>query len=157
MRSAPAFQISLRRFAIWRAAVLVLFLLGISVVAAWLAGRDGPLGWALIAAAASALAVSTVLARALWQTPPADLRWDGLCWHLARAGNEAASGGVTVAIDLGPWMLLRFTPMPGAGAHPIVWLPVQRLGSEAHWHALRCAVHSPQSSARAASDSAPEA
>jgi hypothetical protein len=50
-------------------------------------------------------------------------------------------GNVAVVIDLGPWMLLRFT----ADAPPrTTWLPVQRRGLEAQWHALRCAVYSPR-------------
>jgi hypothetical protein len=37
MRAAPAFQVTLRRFAFWRAAVLTLYLLGVATLLAWLA------------------------------------------------------------------------------------------------------------------------
>jgi hypothetical protein len=43
-------------------------------------------------------------------------------------------------------MLLRFTPDAPAR---MTWLPVQRRGLEAQWHALRCAVYSPRPAARA--------
>jgi hypothetical protein len=38
-------------------------------------------------------------------------------------------------------MLLNFTPDAAARTS---WLPVQRLGLETQWHALRCAVYSPR-------------
>jgi hypothetical protein len=46
---------------------------------------------------------------------------------------------VTVAIDLGSWMLLRFVAeLPRMRT---TWIPVQRDRVEGDWHALRCAVH----------------
>jgi len=43
-----------------------------------------------------------------------------------------------VAIDAGSWMLLCFIP---EGQRRPRWLPVQRIGHEAAWHALRCTVY----------------
>jgi hypothetical protein len=150
MRAAPAFQVSLRRFAIWRAAVLTLYVLGAAATLAWLVTRERPVAWGLVAMALLALAALAVAARALWRIAPADLRWDGLVWHLARPNRDALQGTLSVAIDLGSWMLLRFAPSSGTGARATaaIWLPVQRRGIEAQWHALRCAVHSPHPVAR---------
>ena len=76
------------------------------------------------------------LAVSLWRVPVQSLRWDGKVWHL-----DTAAGELKVAVDLGPWMLLLFTPQaPGRAS----WLPVQRRGLEAQWHALRCAIYSPR-------------
>ena len=144
MRAAPAFQVSLRRFAIWRAAVLTLYLLGAASSVGWLASREWPVGWGVIGASLVASVLLAAATLALWRTAPADLRWDGVCWHLARPGGEALPGMLTIAIDLGPWMLLRFEPANAAGRTSTVWLPAQRRGIEPQWHALRCAVHSPQ-------------
>jgi hypothetical protein len=86
---------------------------------------------------ATAVALTMLaLAVSLWRVPAQSLRWDGQVWRL-----DAVPGELTVAVDIGPWMLLRFTP--GAGSRTR-WLPVQRRGLEAQWHALRCAVYAPR-------------
>jgi hypothetical protein len=73
-------------------------------------------------------------------------------------------GDIAVVVDLGAWMLLRFDPLPlqlnleAAHARTHVksffprldrrlasrrlWLPLQRVGLEPQWHALRCALYS---------------
>ena len=89
----------------------------------------------LVLIAVGALAVSAC-AVSLWHVPAQSLRWDGRAWQL-----DAAAGELSVAIDLGPWMLLCFMP---EGRGRCSWLPIQRRGLEAHWHALRCAVYSPR-------------
>jgi hypothetical protein len=149
MRAAPAFQVSLRRFDVWRIAVLALFVLGATFLIHWLLARDSPRGWSLIAAASVGLAALAAAALTLWRTAPTDLRWDGACWHLKRPGSVALSGSISVTLDLGQWMLLRFAPALGKGPIAVIWLPAQRRGIETQWHALRCAVHSPRPSKRA--------
>jgi hypothetical protein len=139
MRASPACQVSLRHFGVWRSAVLGLSLLGSISVAAWLLHREDALSMPLAAATASAGALMAILVASLLRTPAVDLRWDGQAWHL-----DAVPGDLAVVIDLGPWMLLRFTPAVPAR---VTWLPVQRRGLEAQWHALRCAVYSPRPAA----------
>jgi hypothetical protein len=74
-----------------------------------------------------------------------ELRWDTRRWFLDATGGipeETHPGNLTIALDLGAWMLLRFDPdAPLPAGRRTTWLPVQRLGLEAHWHALRCAVY----------------
>jgi hypothetical protein len=76
------------------------------------------------------------------------LRWDGQCWFYGAAsadGPELAPTELTVAVDLGGWMLLRLQADGGASRWSrTLWLPAQRRGHETHWHALRCAVYSPR-------------
>ena len=141
MRASPACQVSLRRFGVWRAAVLGLSLLGVACVAAWLLQREVAPSTLVVAATAAAASLLAALVASLWRMPAVDLRWDGQVWHL-----DAVSGDLAAVIDLGPWMLLRFTPDAPAR---MTWLPVQRRGLEAQWHALRCAVYSPRPAARA--------
>ena len=145
MRAAPACQFPLRRFGAWRIAVLALVALGIAAMTSWLILREPPLtspGSLLGALATLGLAA---LAAPLARAPDVDLRWDGRVWHLGPASGEPVAGALSVAIDLGPWMLLRFRPAAPA-AHPprTTWLPTQRRGLESQWHALRCAVYSPR-------------
>ncbi|MEP7099817.1 MAG: hypothetical protein ABI781_04875 [Burkholderiales bacterium] len=144
MRAAPAFQVSLQRFGVWRGAVLLLATLGVAAVTAWLMWREPPLtspGSLCVALAALGLAVFGA-ASARVQT--ADLRWDGRVWHLGLASGDPVGGDLTVAIDLGPWMLLRFSPAAPEARPRTTWLPAQRRGLELQWHALRCAVYSPR-------------
>ncbi|HEX6362337.1 MAG TPA: hypothetical protein VFZ93_05250 [Albitalea sp.] len=143
MRASPAFRICIRRFGAWRAAVAALFALTVAVQAAWLAGRAGDVPLAASAAVAAIdLVLLAVAARAL-RVAPVELHWDTRAWRLRPAdapGVEPAAGTLAVALDLGPWMLLRFdraTPGPAGRT----WLPVQRRGLESQWHALRCAVY----------------
>ncbi len=147
MRAAPAFQVSLQRFGWWRAAVLTLGVLGAAAFVTGWWSREASHGICTsIVVAVGAVAIlggSVGLARVRARS----LRWDGQGWHLGATGavaDDAAPGELSVMIDLGPWMLLRFDPDIGA-AHPrAVWLPAQRSGLEAQWHALRCAVYSPR-------------
>lgn len=144
MRAAPPFQVTLHRFGVWRGAVMTLAGSGLATIAAWLALQQRPIGLATISAAILAALAIVALGRSLLRTPAAHLRWDGLGWHLGPSSGEPVSGDLHAAIDLGPWMLLRFTAAAPAASRRAVWLPAQRRGLEAQWHALRCTVHSPR-------------
>jgi hypothetical protein len=146
MRAAPAFQISLYRFGVWRCGVLLIAVLGAAALAAWLFARapDLQITPAMLAGAAG---VGWIwLVAALVRVPAMSLRWDGRSWHLnlsGETGDASLPGELTVAIDLGAWMLLRFEPAAVASsrrARPI-WVPAQRRGVEPQWHGLRCAVY----------------
>ena len=140
MRASPACQVSLQRFGVWRAAVLVLALAGAAAMAVWLLGREPPVSIGLMMLAVAFMLTMLASAVSLWRTPAQQsLRWDGQAWQL-----DATPGELSLAIDLGPWMLLRFTPEAGGR---VCWLPAQRRGLEAQWHALRCAVYAPRPSA----------
>ena len=82
--------------------------------------------------------------------PPFELHWNGQDWALTRKPSASASpvtGALTVAIDLGPWMLLRFRAAKAPRWAGPQWLPIQRRGLESQWHALRCALFSSPSAA----------
>ena len=139
MRASPACQVSLQRFGAWRVAVCALALAGAAAMTGWLLGRESPLSIGLMMLAIAVALTMLALAVSLWRVPAQSLRWDGQAWQL-----DAVPGELRVAIDLGPWMLLRFTPEAGGR---VCWLPAQRRGLEAQWHALRCAVYAPRPSA----------
>jgi hypothetical protein len=143
MRAAPAFQLSLRCFGVWRGAVLTLAAVAMATMAMWLITQERPIETvAWLATGLSIAAVAGLAARAV-RVPPVDLSWDGRAWFVGPSPGESHSGELHVAIDLGRWMLLRFIPAAPNGARA-VWLPVQRLGLESQWHALRCSVYSPR-------------
>ena len=144
MRAAPPCQFLLQRFGVWRGAVLLLAALGVATMTAWLITRESPLISPNSVAVAIALVLLVALGASLTRTPAVDLRWDGRAWHLGPASGGSVAGELSVAIDLGPWMLLRFSPAAPDARARVVWLPVQRLGLESQWHALRCAVYSPR-------------
>ena len=144
MRAAPTCQISLRRFGVWRSAVLALAALGVAGTAAWLFTREAALLSPGSIAAVCATGLIAAAGASLTKMTAVDLRWDGLIWHLGPPAGEPIAGHVGVAIDLGAWMLLRFAPASPQARPRLTWLPVQRHGLEPQWHALRCAVYSPR-------------
>jgi hypothetical protein len=143
MKTSPVFEIELRHFGVWRAGVAVLALVACASLAAWYAlASDSALAW-MGGGAVCLVAAACTLGRA---SRPQRLRWDGQGWWLGpgAAGQDGAATEVSVAVDLGPWMLLRVRPARAPRWRPDAWLPAQRRGHEAHWHALRCAVYSPR-------------
>ena len=91
-----------------------------------------------------AAAIVAASAAALSTTVPFDLRlrWTGSTWALSRGDapvSEPVAGLLTVAVDLGSWMLLRFVDQ--SPRKRTTWIPVWRGSVGGDWHALRCAVH----------------
>jgi len=148
MHGSPPCALTVARFGAWRAAVAVLALAALASLLAWVLGSplgEGP--WIRVGVGFAALA-TLALATSLWRQPGARLRWDGLAWTVASpASAEPVSGRLEVAIDLGSFLLLRFTPAGRSGPASVRWIPVGRAGLEHEWHAFRCAVHSPQPAA----------
>jgi hypothetical protein len=147
MRAAPAFQVSLRRFGVWRLGVLALIALGLCNVSAWVLAREQATGLQFWMALLASVVIILALTMSLLRLPPVNLRWDGLSWHLGAPDVRAVdmvAGDVQAVIDLGPWMLLRFAESSSPRRPKTQWLPVQRRGLEGQWHALRCSVYSPR-------------
>jgi hypothetical protein len=145
MRASAPLQVSIRRFGIWR--TLVALLLGSSAAAltAWWLGR-GASPWDpwRLAVLGSGTALIGLAARSL-RCSAMSLRWDTQTWRLGPAsavGEEPWPGHLAVTMDFGAWMLLRFEHDVTHTPRRVTWLPVQRLGIEPQWHALRCAVYS---------------
>jgi hypothetical protein len=163
MRSFAPAQFTIQDFGHWRAALGLLALLSVVTLVAWFFARPAPrdvLAWLMLATAILALVVWPIWPLA--NPAPVSLRWDARCWHLGPVdgvGCEPERGELSVAIDLGHWMLLRFTPAQAPAGRRPTWLPVQRAGLEAQWHALRCALHSPRPAAGpdATPDATPDA
>ena len=157
MRAFAATQFNVTRFGIWRWAVFCLAVLVALVSAAWLVTqperwRVAPVPWLVFV-----LVLMGWLLAVQPRTAPLSLRWDAQRWHVgpaASAGQEPWVGELQVTIDLGAWMLLRFVPDAGIQGCSVRWVPVQRRGLEAQWHALRCAVYSPRPAAGV--DAAPD-
>src|SRR5829696_3788252 len=109
MHGSPPCTITVARFAAWRVAVGAVALAALASLAAWAVGSplaESP--WVRAGVGVSALATLGIAA-SLWRQPVVRLRWDGLCWSLARAAGSASevSGRMEVAIDLGSFLLLR--------------------------------------------------
>ena len=157
MRAAPAFQITLRHFGVWRSVVCALALLGVASSVLWMWTRERPLAVWLWPACAVAIVVIAAVAVSLARLPEVRVRWDGLSWFIGFGNSQAVdmtAGDLRVLIDVGPWMLLRFTAASRAQPVAATWLPVQRLGIEDRWHALRCSLYSPRPAPAGAATSA---
>ncbi len=149
MRSRLSCVVELRRFGVWRSAVFAVAAAAVAAMAAWggLALATGSNGSTVIATIAAAMAVlSALLAVSLGRVEPGTLTCSDGGWTFTsrRGGVERVeSGELTVAVDLGSFLLLTLTRADASHRNARRWLPVQRRGLEADWHALRCAVHSP--------------
>jgi len=156
MRAAPDIHVCVTRFGMWRAAVLAVGLFAAVAIVVWATQHMRVLSWPAavgqFAGSAAALVSILWLTADLVRVPAFQLRWDGLSWYFNRADPTSAdavagdpqAGDLSIAIDLGAWVLLRFTPgAPPAGARTR-WLPLQRHGLERQWHGLRCALYSPR-------------
>jgi hypothetical protein len=144
MHASPPFQMIVRRFGAWRFASILLITAATAVVGVW-AYRSAHISPVSAYAAVGLLVVSSLAVLIhLWRLQPMSLRWDTQRWHLgaaASAGSESATGRLTVAMDWGMWMLLRFVPDERTLWRRGAWLPVQRRGHESAWHALRATVY----------------
>lgn len=146
MRAAPPIEVALDRHGLWQGFVGASALATGAVIATWIALGERSITSAVSVAAAIFVLAAAVTALSVAAPRHVCLRWTGLRWQLTDvqgASLEPADGDVHVAIDLGPWMLLRFVADP-AHAGRVTWLPVQRRGLETRWHALRCAVYAPR-------------
>ena len=151
MRDSPAFQITIRCYGVWQSAVAVLGLASLATVVAWLwqlGEARTRLDWLF-----GAVAIGVVgAAFGCMRQRPVSLRWDTREWWLGSAasvGDEPSSGHVDAPVDLSAWMLLRFVRASPRRRDRVTWIPVQRRGLEAHWHALRCAVYTARAAAQA--------
>jgi hypothetical protein len=149
MRASPAFQVNLQQFVLWRAAVAVLSLMGLACTLAWCASGTTPRPFFVWASAISVALLLTWGAIREVRSTPHSLRWDTLNWRLGpldSVSEEPFAGRLTVVMDLGSWMLLRFVQTAPVvrryGLRTQSCLAVQRRGLEPQWHALRCAVYS---------------
>ena len=134
-----------RHFGIWRAAVTLLVVLAAAVVVVWaLQALERHAVWVVVACVVLAVSSAMLLTHA-WRLRAMTLRWDSQRWQLAACEvsiqQEAPSGRLTVSMDLGAWMLLHFKPDDAPVLQRGTWLPLQRRGHEADWHALRCTVY----------------
>jgi hypothetical protein len=89
--------------------------------------------------------VAAWIARRALASPAWRLAWDGGSWRLQAPGREDRVGSVVLMLDLGAWVLVRFSPQsstrPWQGA---VWLPLSRRSTAGAWPALRVALYAPQ-------------
>jgi hypothetical protein len=131
MRVAPPVRALSCSAGLWRLFQQVLVALGTAVAVAWAGAQLGAEGAALAGVAMALGLVAAWGAGRQLVAPVRRLAWDGAAWQLLPEGQ---AGQVALMIDLGDWMLVRFSP----GAH---WLPLSRRDAPADWQALRVALH----------------
>jgi hypothetical protein len=144
MQGFPAVQITIRDYSVWRGGTLLLTACVVAALCGWAwqwLRVDTRVTWLALAVMVPAVG----LAASLWRVVPVSLKFDGsnwLLWNPDRDGTEPIVADVEVCLDLGVWMLLRFSPAAETAGVRSRWLPVQRGAVGARWHALRCAVYS---------------
>jgi len=158
MRSAPPLTISVTRFGVWRAIVVLLAGSACASMFFWWQAQPVPTPALVDAAAAFGSLAAAAIGLTLWRMLPQTLRWDRQRWWLACGEAAEQAGELAVVIDLGGWMLLRFVadaePGPAWRRRLPTWIALQRRGLGAPWHAIRCALYaarpalSPEGAAR---------
>lgn len=192
MRAAPAIEVIVSRFEVWRRVLIALgMMVGISPLW-WVLSRTGDaslLEWTVAATAGLAGMVCVVSVRA--ENRVFALRWNGQRWGVAVGpltgkahrslvtdcsatpsighmvgrvdADSFEEGEISIVIDFGTWMFLRFDPPaipPNLEAAPAptdvnlltfrpygrcrsrrLWLPLQRAGLEPQWPGLRRALY----------------
>jgi hypothetical protein len=150
MRKSSSCVVTLRDFAVWRAAVAAVALSAVAAVAAWaaatLAAQPAPSSGG-VAGTAIVLALGIAfLAVSLAGVEPGVLSCHEGRWGFAPERSREprpVPGELAVAIDLGSFLLLTLACSGTGTRRSRRWLPVQRRGRGHEWHALRCAVYSP--------------
>jgi hypothetical protein len=142
MHAAPPVRMRLAPDAAWR--VFAASTVGIAAASliAWAAL------WAQVPAGVTATAAGLVAGTAAGVTwavlrrhrnAVGLLAWDGAVWQWTPEAAEPDPGEIALMIDLGGWLLLRFTPTrPRA---PAIWLTASRRQSAALWPAWRAALY----------------
>jgi hypothetical protein len=175
MRAPPPVEFKSALGRAWRAALSLVVGASVAVPLAWglpwLAARwDSRQPEALFEALGNprvqgslALWVAAIAVTAFWLASKRaaagerTLCWDGQDWVLTgdAKGRPDQRGDAALMLDLGPWMLVRFTPTPGStlpsergpgpvpGPDPLsrpAWLPLTVSGDLARWAAFRGAL-----------------
>ena len=155
MRESVFFEVRLRRFEAWRAAVAVVAAIAIATLAAWamaMLGSQSASGRGAVISLAAVLGAGTVaLAMSLARVHSGLLACREGAWTFTPDSGAIRTGALEVAIDLGAFLLIRL----GDRRRTSLWLPVQRRGLESQWHALRCAAYGPHAVAAGASSASP--
>src|SRR6185437_7124135 len=126
MRGSPSCVIHVRRFRLWRPAIVVLVAASLATLGAWAA--LAPQASAVGARIVVALAATAILAlgASLLRTPPVTLRWDGVGWSVFWPGVPALPPmpvELDVALDLGAFLLLRLCGRDAVGRRRVRWIP----------------------------------
>jgi hypothetical protein len=146
MRVAPPVQALSCSAGPWWSIQLALYASSAAVAFGWTAATLWEPGAGALAAGLLAGLVGWWIARRALPVHSTPLAWDGTAWQLQPPGADARCGQVALMLDLGDWMLVRFSPA-GAGRLADVWLPLSRRDTAAAWPALRVALHAPQPAA----------
>lgn len=138
MRTAPPSDFVLTRFGLWRGGVGAICAVAFAAVGAWV--WTVPHDAAVIAAVVAGGVTGAALAGVARRPRVVNLRCAAAEWFVAVDAAAAGPYQLDVPIDIGVWMLLRLR----AQGLRTVWVPAQRRGQEAQWHAMRRAVYFPR-------------
>lgn len=147
MRHPPAFQIDVRTGRAWFWCLVILTTFSFVSVLAWavLMWQRQDLLWPLFMVSLSAL-VAIFFKPHRNNAEPRSLRWDGQQWLFAatrRPGSAMTPGELQVLLDLGGWLLLRFTESsPHFFGRKRHYLALSRVDLARQWNVLRSTLYS---------------
>ena len=151
MHAAPPVRMSLSADPVVDGFIVVCATAAAASLAAWLSLQlqlaAGVIVVVVSVAALSTLGLTTWTARSAMRRDKV-LAWDGAAWHLtcerlpAGGSLQSASGDLQVMMDLGGWVLLRFTPTTHGSPHS--WMAASRRQAGVAWPKWRAAVLAPR-------------
>jgi hypothetical protein len=134
VHAAPPVRVTLGRSGGWVAFTAGVCGAAAANLSAWLALHAGLPSAAPWIGFGAGVAGALVAAASAWRCQaPGVLDWDGVRWQWA--GRD---GDVRVEIDLGRWILLRFSAEPARHR----WIALSRRQTQGQWPALRAALYS---------------
>jgi hypothetical protein len=145
MRVAPPVRAWSSGSGPWRAVQQMLYAISSTALAYWIGSHlAGDAVWLLLASLAIG-AGAALLAGQWLAVPPQLLGWDGAAWSVGAEASGRQCGHAALMLDLGSWMLVRFTPVgqPVSPLRPAArWLAFACRGDgRATWAALRVALY----------------
>jgi len=144
MRVAPPVQALSCSAGPWLSIQLLLYALSTGVAVWWTGAQLGGAGaWLAFGSLVLGL-VAAWVARGALARLALRLGWDGSRWRLQAPGSDDRLGSVVLMLDLGAWMLVRFTVADARPGRGVVWLPLSQRVATDVWPALRVALHAPQ-------------
>jgi len=144
MRVAPPVQALSCSAGPWWSIQLAMYALSTGVAVWWVGAQLGGAGAGLACGSLVLGLVAGWVARRALAKPAMRLGWDGSSWRLQVPGCDERLGSVVLMLDLGAWMLVRFTAADARPGRGVVWLPLSQRVATDVWPALRVALHAPQ-------------
>ena len=135
MHAAPAVSVCSSGAGLWRGFGVLMPAVAAAALGAWLLTHAQMVAWPALLL----FPVGSLLLWLLVKPQSFAFRWDGQRWLAVGPGALDEEATVDVMLDLGPWLLLRWSPTLARCRRR--WVSVPASEAQPNLHALRAAVY----------------